>query len=434
MMLLDRALRRIVTCGTLTLVEPGGRTRTYGTQTPGWPDLTLRLHDNKVAGHIARNPRVGMGEAFMDGRVSVEGGDVMDLVSFIRRNTPWERSGDIETPGTLRWLRDKLVNRIDQVNQRSASRRNVAHHYDIGNALYDLFLDENRQYSCAYWADGVETLEQAQVAKMDHIAAKLNLSPGMRVLDIGCGWGGLALHLNKVAGVKVHGVTLSTEQIAHAKEWAKRTGADSDVTFSLTDYRDVTGRFDRIVSVGMFEHVGAQNFGAFFAKCHDLLADDGVMLLHTIGRVGPPGTTDAFTRKYIFPGGYIPALSETVAAAEPNWLMLGDVEILRLHYARTIREWYARCVKNKDAIVALYDERFYRMWLFYLAGAATVFEHGGMVNFQLQFMRHRHALPITRDYIARHEAGYRAARLSTDRAPADVFHLDTAGRSNAGTG
>lgn len=408
MLLLSAALRRIVKSGTLTVIESSGATRTFGTPAQGWPDLTLRLLDAKVAGHIARRPTVGMGEVFMDGRVAIEGGDIMDFITFIRRNNPWDQPGGIDAPGLLERLRERIVMRIDQVNRRTASRRNVAHHYDLDDRLYDLFLDSNRQYSCGYWEDGVADLETAQIAKMNHIAAKLALQPGMRVLDIGCGWGGLALHLHKVAGVQVHGITLSQEQIAYAKAWAVRDGVADKVTFGLTDYRDVEGPFDRIVSVGMFEHVGAPNFQTFFRQCHNLLCEDGVMLLHTIGRASPPGGTDEFTRKYIFPGGYIPALSETMAAIEPNRLIAGDIEVLRVHYARTLREWYRRCVAQKDAIVALYDERFYRLWLFYLAGAATAFEFGEMVNYQIQLLREREAVPITRNYIDRVERGYRA--------------------------
>ncbi|MDE2560899.1 MAG: class I SAM-dependent methyltransferase [Sphingomonadales bacterium] len=409
MMVLDRALRRFVKHGTVTVRDAEGKTHRQGTPEPGWPDLVVVLNDRKVGGFIARHPRLGLGEAWMDGRISIEGGDIMDFVSFMRRNNPWETTGSFAPPGLLARTADKLASSFDQLNQRLASRRNVAHHYDLGDPLYDLFLDANRQYSCAYWEDGVTSLEEAQVAKMNHLAAKLALRPGMRVLDIGCGWGGLALHLNRVAGVKVHGVTLSTEQFAYARQWARREGVESEVTFGLTDYRDAQGPFDRIVSVGMFEHVGRPNFETFFGACRDLLADDGIALIHTIGRVGPPGVTDAFTRKYIFPGGYIPAMSETVAASEKAHLMLTDAEVLRVHYGKTIREWYRRCAARRDRIVELYDERFYRMWMFYLAGAATVFEDGGMVNFQLQYARRRDTLPLTRNYIHDGEVAYSAA-------------------------
>ena len=408
MFLLDKALKRLVNHGTLTIREADGTTHRYGRSEHGWPDLGLTLKDRKVASFIARHPRLGLPEAYMDDRIAIEGGDIMDFISFMRRNNPWETTGSFEPPSPIARTADKLASKFDQVNQRVASRRHVAHHYDLGDPLYDLFLDENRQYSCAYWDEGVTTLEQAQVAKMNHIAAKLALKPGMRVLDIGCGWGGLALHLHKVAGVKVHGVTLSTEQIAYAKDWAQRRGVAEDVTFGLTDYRDVEGPFDRIVSVGMFEHVGQPNFETFFRTCHDLLADDGVALIHTIGRMGPPSYTDSFTAKYIFPGGYIPALSETVAASEREHLILTDVEVLRYHYGLTIEHWYDRTTAARDEIIKLYDERFYRMWRFYLAGALTAFRWGEMVNFQIQYVRDRRALPITRDYMIEAEKAYQA--------------------------
>lgn len=410
MLLLNAALKRLVTHGTLTVTEASGRTHRFGTAAAGWPDLGLRFHDARVPGAIARNPSLGMAEAFMDGRLTIEGGDILDFVGFIRRNNPWDKDGDLDNLGLLEKVRVAVMNRVDQVNQRASSRRNVAHHYDLDDRLYDLFLDSNRQYSCAYWAEGVTSLEEAQLAKMDHIAAKLALAPGMRVLDIGCGWGGLALHLHRISGAAVHGISLSTEQIAYAKAWAAREGVADKVTFELIDYRDVPGRFDRIVSVGMFEHVGVPNFPAFFAKCHDLLEDRGVMLLHTIGRSGPPGITDDFTRKYIFPGGYIPALSETMRAIEPCKLMLTDCEVLRRHYSPTLREWYARCAAHEARLIELYDARFTRMWLFYLAGAATAFEYGDLVNFQLQLVRNRDALPLTRNYIGAAEDRYAAMR------------------------
>lgn len=407
MWLLDKALSRLIKRGTLTLITATGKRTVYGRAESGWPDLVMRLTDDKVAGYIARHPRLGMAEAYIDGRVVVEDGDIMDFIAFVRRNNPWEQGRDLDRPSRTGHLLKRASNRLQQLNQRGASKRNVAHHYDLGNDFYRLFLDEHWQYSCAYWDDGVTDLAQAQEAKLAHIAAKLKLEPGMRVLDIGCGWGGMARYLHEKTGVEVLGVTLSEEQIAYAKARAEADGVADKVRFELRDYRDVQGSFDRIVSVGMFEHVGAPNFREFFRNCHNLLAPDGVMLLHTIGRVGGPGATDTFTQKYIFPGGYIPALSETVAASEPARLMLSDVEILRVHYAKTLRAWYANCVANRDAIVAMYDAKFYRLWTFYLSGATAAFEYGGMVNFQLQYVRDRHSLPLTRDYMAETEATYR---------------------------
>jgi len=266
---------------------------------------------------------------------------------------------------------------------------------------------EHMQYSCAYWDDGVETLAQAQEAKLAHIAAKLALSDGDTVLDIGCGWGGMAIYLARKFNVSVTGITLSREQLSLAEERARDAGVADRVSFELVDYRalaDRAKRFDRIVSVGMFEHVGRPQFETFFQACANLLADDGVMLLHTIGRIGSPGVTDAFTRKYIFPGGYIPSLSETVAASEKFRLIAADTEMLRLHYAKTLRVWYANCLAHRDEIIAMYDERFFRMWTFYLSGATASFENGGMCNYQIQYCRDRRILPTTREYMNQAES------------------------------
>jgi cyclopropane-fatty-acyl-phospholipid synthase len=311
-------------------------------------------------------------------------------------------------------LRNRISHRLESVNHARSSKANVAHHYDIGNALYRLFLDtEHMQYSCAYWPRDDLTVEQAQEAKLAHIAAKLALQPGQRVLDIGCGWGGMAIYLARHAQVTVHGITLSEEQLALAKQLAQDAGVAERIVFELVDYRELAARgesYDRIVSVGMFEHVGRPQFERFFRACANLLAPDGVMLLHTIGRMGGPGTTDAFTRKYIFPGGYIPALSEILAASEKVRLIASDIETLRLHYAKTLRAWYARCVEQREAIVAMFDARFYRMWTFYLAGATAAFESGGMCNYQIQYIRSRHSLPLTRDYLVEGEQALLAHR------------------------
>ncbi|MFO1260778.1 MAG: cyclopropane-fatty-acyl-phospholipid synthase family protein [Sphingomonadaceae bacterium] len=409
MALIDHFLNRLLKHGTLTLVRADGSSRTFGTPAPGFPDVTLRFKDNKVGRDIVLNPRLGLAEAYMDGRATVDNDDIMGLISLARSNSPWEKNGSLDRVGPLRSVIKKTSRRLGQINFRSASKANVAHHYDLSGALYDLFLDKDRQYSCAYW-DGVhEDLDKAQEDKKAHIAAKLALKPGMKVLDIGCGWGGMALYLHRKCGVDVTGITLSEEQLAVARQRALDAGVANHVRFELIDYRDMQGQFDRIVSVGMFEHVGIPYFREFFRCCHNLLTPEGVMLLHTIGRMGGPGSTDAFTRKYIFPGGYIPALSEIVQASEPNRLMVTDVESLRLHYGRTCRAWYDRCQANRAAIEALYDARFFRMWSFYLAGAATVFEHGGMLVYQIQYARDRRALPITRDYMAEAEAALRAS-------------------------
>ncbi len=411
--LLDRFLGRVVRKGTLEVLRGDGSLTRFGTAEPGYPDVRIRFTTPAGERRILLDPRIGAAEAFMDGQLLVEGGDIMDLLALIRANGPWDRGGNLDPPKFRKRVQNRIGHAFESFNRARSSKANVAHHYDIGNALYRLFLDaEHMQYSCAYWPRDDMSLEEAQTAKLAHIAAKLALAPGQRVLDIGCGWGGMAIYLAKHADVAVHGITLSEEQLALARERAQAAGVADRTTFELVDYRDLAARgarYDRIVSVGMFEHVGQPQFERFFRDCANLLDDDGVMLLHTIGRMGTPGSTDAFTRKYIFPGGYIPALSETLAASEKVRLIATDVETLRLHYAKTLRAWYARCVEHREAIVAMFDERFYRMWTFYLAGATAAFESGGMCNYQIQYARSRHALPLTRDYLGRAEAALLSA-------------------------
>lgn len=405
--LFDRFLSRGVTKGRFGIVFAEGDALTYGEAAEGFPDVVARCTDDRVPRDIIMDPRLGAAEAFMDGRLVLEEGDIMDLVTLLRANNRWDEGGDIDPPSLLRRLANSAGYAYEKVNNRISSKSNVAHHYDIGNDFYALMLDhEHWQYSCAYWPKDEMTLGEAQTAKLAHIAAKLALKPGQKVLDIGCGWGGMAIFLAKHYEVEVTGITLSEEQIAYARERVQAAGVADRVSIELVDYRDFAAagrKFDRIVSVGMFEHVGQPQFDTFFEACANLLTDDGVMLLHTIGRMGSPGSTDAFTRKYVFPGGYIPALSETVESSEKFRLIASDIETLRVHYGKTLRCWYANCLANKDAIVAMYDERFFRMWTFYLAGAATVFEYGSMCNYQIQYVRTRHALPLTRDYIAEEE-------------------------------
>ncbi len=412
MKLFDRVINRLVTRGQLTIIYHDGRKVTAGTPDPAFPSLALKFRDARVPFDIMRDPRLGMAEAYIDGRVAIEGGGIMELVSLIRANNAWESGRSISDKGRLKRGFRAVRQSLWRANHRSRSKKNVAHHYDLSGALYALFLDRDRQYSCAYWPDADNeagiSLEQAQEDKKAHIAAKLLLKPGMKVLDIGCGWGGMALYLHRTCGVDVTGITLSEEQLKVARQRAADAGVSEHVRFELIDYRDMTGPFDRIVSVGMFEHVGTAHYRAFFNKCRQLLAPDGVMLIHTIGRVDGPGITDAFTQKYIFPGGYIPALSEMIGGSEGTRLMVTDVEVLRLHYGLTIREWYQRAMAHRADIIALYDERFFRLWTFYLAGAATVFEHGSMVNYQVQYVRDRRTLPITRDYMSDAESRLRA--------------------------
>lgn len=401
--LIDRILARIIKKGRLVLRHADGRVIDFGREVAGYPDLVIRFTDGKVARDILHDPRLGAGECYMDGRIVIEVGDVMQFVQLMQSNAPWGKRGRLNKPTALRRLRNNAMSLAHSFNNATKSRQNVAHHYDVGNDLYEMMLDSGyMQYSCGYWPSDDISLEEAQVAKLAHIAAKLALEPGQRVLDIGCGWGGMAIYLAKHHDVDVHGITLSKEQLALAQQRAEKAGVADRVRFELVDYRDLAQRgftFDRIVSVGMFEHVGAPQFDGYFRACGTLLKDDGVMLLHTIGRMGGPGRTDAFTDKYIFPGGYIPSLSETVAASEKSRLIATDVETLRVHYAKTLRQWYQRCMENREAIIAMYDERFFRMWTFYLAGATAAFESGGMCNYQIQYARNRHALPLTRNYM-----------------------------------
>ncbi len=403
MSLFDRFVAGAFRQGTLTITDHKGVTKTYGQAAEGFPDVAIRLTDGKLARDIVLHPDLAAGEAFMDERMVIEKGDILDLISLIRLNNPWEKGGAIEGPNAWGFALNAIKGRIDRINWARRSKRNVAHHYDLDDRLYDLFLDADRQYSCAYFTDPGNSLEQAQADKKAHIVAKLALKPGQRVLDIGCGWGGLALYMHQAAGVDVLGVTLSEEQLKVARERAAAAGVADHVKFELIDYRHVTGSFDRIVSVGMFEHVGPRHYDEFFLQCRNLLAEDGVALLHTIGRMGTPGVTDAWTAKYIFPGGYCPSLSEIVAASEKS-LIVTDIETLRRHYAWTLRHWYARVVAKRAEIEALFDARFYRMWCFYLAGSIVAFDYGILCNYQLQFVRQRRALPYTRDYIAETEA------------------------------
>jgi cyclopropane-fatty-acyl-phospholipid synthase len=415
MALLDAMLKRAVKRGELTVRYADGRTRTFGTPDPTMAPVTVRFADAATPRRIARMPRLGAGEAYMEGGLIVERGDLLDLMRIVRGSQPFERGGELQPPNPLRRAAMDLRGRLDRLNWSWRSKRNVAHHYDLSDRLYDLFLDADRQYSCAYFTDPSNSLEQAQADKKAHIAAKLALRPGLKVLDIGCGWGGMALYLNRVADVDVLGITLSEEQLKVARRRAEEAGVADRVRFELLDYRAVTGRFDRIVSVGMFEHVGPPHYRTFFRHCRNLLAEDGAMLLHTIGRMGGPSTTDRWTAKYIFPGGYIPALSEIVRASETARLIVSDLETLRLHYAHTLKAWYDRTVAHRAEIEALYDDRFFRMWQFYLAGAIVSFEYGGMCNYQFQYIRDRRALPITRDYLAEAEAELRELSGRRDR-------------------
>jgi cyclopropane-fatty-acyl-phospholipid synthase len=403
-MLLARFFERIITIGRLRITDAGGASHQI-VGAPG-PSVALRLHDRALHWKLVARPRLYLPEAFVDGTLTLEEGSLYDLVDLLARNL------EALPEGTLSRLLNgsyTLLRRLHQYNPMSRARRNAAHHYDLSDQLYELFLDQDRQYSCAYFRDGHEDIDAAQLAKKRHIAAKLMIRPGQKVLDIGCGWGGLALYLADECGADVTGLTLSAEQHKVATWRAAAAGLADRVRFHLQDYREETGRYDRIVSVGMFEHVGVNHYPAFFAKLKSLLMADGVALLHSIGRMDGPGSTSPWIRKYIFPGGYIPALSEVTPVVERRRLWITDIEILRLHYARTLRAWRRRFEQNRARIAALYDERFCRMWEMYLVGSELAFRHGGLLVFQMQLARAVDAVPLIRDYMLDWEREHSAA-------------------------
>ena len=404
MWLLNKLLRSLIVKGELIAIDHKGREYRYGAPDPDHGPITARLTDRRAAFHIVKDPRVGAGEAYMNGWLSIDPPhDIRDLILLIRYNAPAERMGALKPRGPIRKSVNFVAGKIDQINWRTRSRRNAEHTYNLTRRLYELFLDEDRQYTMAYYRDPANSLEQAQLDKKAHIASKLHLKPGMKVLDIGCGWGGLALYLHRHYDVDVLGVALAPDQIEFSNERATELGVSDRVKFELKDYRDVTGEFDRITSVGLIEHLGTPHYPGFFAHTRRLLKDDGIMFSHCCGRMGAPGITDKWTRKYIFPGGYIPALSELVAEAEKNRLIVTDVEAMRYHYAHTLEEWYYRTMAHQAEITALYDERFFRMWQFYLAGAEAAFRYGGLVNWQLQYVKRRDAIPMTREYMFEEE-------------------------------
>lgn len=410
MFLLHAFMQRFVTTGCLTIIDAHGQSHRYqgretapSADTPDRaggrvlrPSMTLRFHDARVPLEIAFNPRLRFAEALVDGRITVEDGSIRELVDLLAAN-----SLQAQTPIFSRAAPtvDRLLRRLHQFNPAARAKRNAAHHYNISHELYELFLDADRQYSCAYFDHPEASLDEAQTAKKRHIAAKLRLRPGARVLDIGCGWGGLGLYLAGRHDCQVQGITLASEQVKVARARAETSALSERARFELRDYRHQSGTFDRIVSVGMFEHVGVTYYRAFFDKVASLLADDGVAVIHTIGRSDGPGATDPWIRRYIFPGGYIPALSEVSTAIEASGLMIADVEVLRLHYAETLRHWQGRFSANRQAAARLYDERFCRLWEYYLAASEATFRHLGTVVHQYQLIKDQAALPITRDYI-----------------------------------
>ena len=392
-----------VTRGNLQVTAASGRTFSLGDGTG--PPIAVRFASARAQRSVLLDPDLKLGEAYMDGTFVVDRGSIAQFVDLVAKKSTLPR-----------WCAPIMVfrfvrQRITQLNSRRRSRRNVAHHYDLDGRLYSLFLDSDRQYSCAYFEAPRDSLDDAQLAKKRHLAAKLFLEDGHRLLDIGCGWGGLALYAAEVCGAQVTGITLSQEQLAIARQRAKERRVDGSVTFLARDYREVTGIFDRIVSVGMFEHVGVNYYDAFFAKCASVLADDGVMVLHSIGRSSGPGYTNAWIAKYIFPGGYIPALSEVMPAIERAGLLVTDIEILRLHYAETLKAWRDRFLAHRDEVARLYDARFVRMWEFYLACSEAAFRRQDMMVLQIQLAKRQGVVPITRDYIQRAEQRLRGREV-----------------------
>jgi cyclopropane-fatty-acyl-phospholipid synthase len=395
-------LRRFVRHGSLTVTTAAGNRFTFGDGSG--PPLAVRFTTRKAQRAVLFNPELRMGEAYMDSTLVLEQGSIADVLTMLFRQ---ERIAAPKWALPLRFGR-YLVRRVQQFNPRSRSRRNVAHHYDLDGRLYRLFLDADQQYSCAYFEAPDQSLDDAQLAKKRHLGAKLLVEAGETVLDIGCGWGGLALYLAEIAGARVTGITLSQEQYARAQQRAIERGRTQDAIFRLQDYRDVVGQFDRIVSVGMFEHVGVGFYDTFFRKCAQLLDNDGVFLLHTIGRSGSPSVTNPWIARYIFPGGYIPALSEVLTAIQRAHLVVTDVEILQLHYAETLKAWRDRFLAHRNDVERLYDARFVRMWEFYLASSEIAFRESDMVVFQIQMAKRTSIVPQTRDYIAREETRLRA--------------------------
>jgi cyclopropane-fatty-acyl-phospholipid synthase len=410
-MLLDRIFSELIRQGDLHVTDWRGTTRAYG---DGQGTKSRVIFRSAVAARrFVLDPDLAAGECYMDGSFDcIDGTTIYDFLAIAMANTGGR--GNHWFHNIIHGAR-RVLRRIDQHNTLQKSKGNVSHHYDLSGKLYDLFLDIDRQYSCAYFETPESTLEEAQLAKKRHLAAKLQIKPGMTVLDIGSGWGGLGLYFAEICGADVTGVTLSEEQHKLSNERAAQRGLSHTARYLLKDYRMLDEKYDRIVSVGMFEHVGVGHFAEFFAKARNLLKPDGIAVLHSINRSDGPGATSAWIKKYIFPGGYVPALSEVVPHLEREGLYVTDVEILRLHYAETLRHWAARFAANRARAAEIYDGRFCRMWEFYLAGSECAFRYGGMNNFQIQFAGNQNVLPMTRNYLSEEEARLRQLETRTQR-------------------
>ena len=392
--LFDRFMTGLLVHDRLSVTYPSGATRHYGPATGSRARLVVK--DPATLRHLVCNPELALGEAYMAGRVAIQECSLLDFIKLLVRNRAVGRMPQwVYAANRARYHARRFL----QANAPRAARRNVAHHYDISDDLYRLFLDRDMQYSCAYFERDGMSLADAQIAKKAHIAKKLLLEPDMHVLDIGCGWGGMALTLAREHGVRVTGITLSENQLATAQERASAAGLADRVRFELCDYRALGGRFDRIVSVGMFEHVGVPNFDAYFAAIRDLLHEDGIALIHTIGRSGPPMSHSPWIQKYIFPGGYVPSLSEIAPPLERSGLWQCDIEVWRLHYAKTLRAWLAAFEAKAERVRAMYDEEFLRMFRYYLTVCIVGFEDQAQCVYQIQLAKRRDAVPLTRDYL-----------------------------------
>jgi len=400
--LLHFLLSRFIRQGNIRLTTAGGTTYTFGDGTGR--AAAVRFTTVAAQRTCLLDPELKFGEAYMDGTLVLEEGSIADVLATVLGQGP---IGSVPQWCQPQWLLRYLQRGWQQFNPRRRARRNVAHHYDLDARLYALFLDADQQYSCAYFETPDQSLDDAQLAKKRHIVAKLLVESDQRVLDIGCGWGGLGLYLAETCGARVTGITLSKEQLAVARGRATEKGLTGRIEFRLQDYRETVEKFDRIVSVGMFEHVGVGYYDTFFRRCADLLAEDGVMLLHSIGRSEGPGITNPWIAKYIFPGGYIPALSEVLPAIERAGLLVTDIEILRIHYAETLKAWRERFLAHREEVERVYDPRFVRMWEFYLAASEMAFRAHAMMVMQIQLTKRQGIVPITRDYIAREEARLR---------------------------
>ncbi len=409
-MLLEAALQKLIKIGTLTVRFPDGSCRSFGTGRE--PHATMVIRTERAKRRLLLNPALALGELYMDGEIEPGPRGLFQTLDFLAMNSMEGGNHPMDKlMEKVRWFRRKL----DQLNYAARSKRNVAHHYDLDGRLYSLMLDEDRQYSCAYFPDGVETLEEAQLKKKRHIASKLRLDrPGLEILDIGCGWGGMALYLAREFGARVTGLTLSEEQLKEARMRAKEAQLEDMVTFELMDYRNWTRQVDRVVSVGMFEHVGVNHFRTYFDKIKSILTDDGVAVIHAIGRADGPGSTNPWIAKYIFPGGYSPAISEVMSVVEKSGLWATDIEVLRLHYAKTLEHWHHRFADNRSKLAKFYDERFCRMFEFYLIGSELAFRRMGHMNWQLQLTKNVSTLPLSRDYMFEVERSSAAKSTMTE--------------------